>query len=76
MKELLEYIIRLLVDHPQEVQITEVDGARTAIFEVRCHPDDVGKVIGKSGKTISAMRIILGTAAAKQGRRAMIEVVE
>jgi uncharacterized protein len=76
MKELLEYIVRLLVDHPQEVQITEVDGARTAIFEVRCHPDDVGKVIGKSGKTISAMRVILGTAAAKQGRRAMIEVVE
>ena len=76
MKELLEYMVRLLVDHPNEVRITEVDGAKTAIFELRCHPEDIGKIIGKSGKTISAIRVILGTAAAKQGRRAMVEVVE
>ena len=76
MKELLEYMVRLLVDHPNDVRITEVDGAKTAIFELRCHPEDIGKIIGKSGKTISAIRVILGTAAAKQGRRAMVEVVE
>ncbi|MBP7276106.1 MAG: KH domain-containing protein [Kiritimatiellae bacterium] len=76
MKELLEYMVRLLVDHPNDVRITEVDGAKTAIFELRCHAEDIGKIIGKSGKTISAIRVILGTAAAKQGRRAMVEVVE
>ncbi len=76
MKELLEYMVRLLVDHPNDVRIAEVDGAKTAIFELRCHPEDIGKIIGKSGKTISAIRVILGTAAAKQGRRAMVEVVE
>lgn len=76
MKELLEYMVRLLVDHPNDVWITEVDGAKTAIFELRCHAEDIGKIIGKSGKTISAIRVILGTAAAKQGRRAMVEVVE
>lgn len=76
MKELLEYIVRLLVDHPEDVHITEVDGAKTAIFELRCHPEDIGKVIGKSGKTVSAIRVVLGTVAAKNGRRAMLEVVE
>jgi predicted RNA-binding protein YlqC (UPF0109 family) len=76
MKELLEYIVRVLVDHPNDVRITEVDGERTVIFELRCHPDDVGKVIGKTGKTVGAIRILLNTAAAKQGRRAMLEIVE
>jgi predicted RNA-binding protein YlqC (UPF0109 family) len=76
MKELLEYVVRLLVDHPDEVRITEVDGAKTAIFELRCHAEDIGKVIGKSGKTVGAIRMILSTVAAKQGRRAMLEVVE
>ena len=76
MKELLEYIIRLLVDHPEDVRITEVDGEKTAIFELRCHPEDVGKVIGKNGKTVGAIRLILSTVAARKGRRAMLEVVE
>ena len=76
MKELIEYIVKALVDHPEDVQITEVDGERTIIFELRCHADDVGKVIGESGKTVSAIRILLNTAAAKQGRRAMLEVVD
>ena len=76
MRELLEYIVRALVDHPNDVRITEVDGERTVIFELRCHPDDVGKVIGKTGKTVGAIRILLNTAASKQGRRAMLEIVE
>ena len=76
MRELLEYIVRVLVDHPNDVRITEVDGERTVIFELRCHPDDVGKVIGKTGKTVGAIRVLLNTAAAKQGRRAMLEIVE
>lgn len=76
MREMLEYIIRALVDHPDDVKITEVEGERTVIYELRCHPDDVGKVIGKNGKTVGAIRTLLSTAAARQNRRAMLEVVE
>jgi predicted RNA-binding protein YlqC (UPF0109 family) len=76
MKELMEYILRALVDHPQDVQVTEMDGERTMVFEVRCHTEDVGKVIGKSGKTIAAIRTILNTAASKAGKRAVLEVAE
>ncbi len=76
MKELVEYVVRALVDHPNDVRLTEVDGEKTVIFELRCHPEDVGKVIGKNGKTVGAIRTLLSTAAAKQGRRAMLEVVE
>lgn len=76
MKELIEYIIRALVDHPDAVRLTEVDGEKTAIFELRCHADDVGKVIGKSGKTVGSIRTLLGAVAAREGRRAMLEVVE
>jgi predicted RNA-binding protein YlqC (UPF0109 family) len=49
MKEMLEYIVRHLVDHPDEIRITEVDGEKTAIYELRCHSEDIGKVIGKNG---------------------------
>ncbi|OQA25570.1 MAG: hypothetical protein BWY59_01724 [Verrucomicrobia bacterium ADurb.Bin345] len=76
MKELVEYIVRALVDHPDDIRITEVDGERTVVLELRCHPDDVGKVIGKSGKTVGAIRTLLSTAAARKNRRAMLEVVE
>jgi predicted RNA-binding protein YlqC (UPF0109 family) len=76
MRELLEYIVRALVDQPNDVRITEVDGERTVIFELRCHPDDVGKVIGKTGKTVGAIRVLLNTAASKQGRRVLLEIVE
>ena len=76
MKEMLEYIVRHLVDHPDEIRITEVDGEKTAIYELRCHSEDIGKVIGKNGKTVGAIRLILSTVAARKGRRAMLEVVE
>ncbi len=76
MKDLVEHIARSLVDHPDDVRVTEVDGEKTVVFELRCHPDDLGKVIGKGGKTIGAIRMLLTTAAARQGRRAMLEVVD
>ena len=76
MKELIEYVVKTLVDHPDDLRITEIEGERTIVFELRCHPDDVGKVIGKSGKTVGAIRTLLGTVAARQNRRAMLEVVE
>ncbi|MGD9781474.1 MAG: KH domain-containing protein [Kiritimatiellia bacterium] len=76
MKELIEYVVKTLVDHPDDLRITEIEGERTIVFELRCHPDDVGKVIGKSGKTVGAIRTLLSTVAARQNRRAMLEVVE
>lgn len=75
MKELVEYIVRALVDHPDDVRIIEVDGERTIIFELRCHAEDIGKVIGKSGKTVGAIRTLLSTVAARENKRAMLEVV-
>ncbi|MDF7825304.1 KH domain-containing protein [Pontiellaceae bacterium B12227] len=76
MKQILESIAKSLVDAPNEVQITEVDGEKTIIFELRCNAKDVGKIIGKSGKTVGAMRTIMNSMAAKQGRKAMLEVVD
>lgn len=76
MKELIEYVVKALVDHPEDLRITEIQGERTIVFELRCHPEDVGKVIGKSGKTVGAIRTLLSTVAARQNKRAMLEVVE
>jgi predicted RNA-binding protein YlqC (UPF0109 family) len=76
MKQILESIAKSLVDAPSEVQITEVDGEKTIVFELRCNAKDVGKIIGKSGKTVGAMRTIMNSMAAKQGRKAMLEVVD
>lgn len=76
MKELVEYISKTLVDHPEELHITEIEGERTIVFELRCNDEDVGKIIGKSGKTIGAIRTLLSTVAARQNRRAVLEVVE
>ena len=76
MKELIEYVVKALVDHPDDLRIAEIEGERTIVYELRCHPEDVGKVIGKSGKTVGALRTLLSTVAARQNKRAMLEVVE
>ena len=59
MKELVEKMAKALVDRPEEVSVTEVDGEKTTVFELRVAPSDLGKVIGKQGKTARAMRTIL-----------------
>jgi uncharacterized protein len=76
MKKLVKQMITSLVDHPREVKVTEIKGDKSVIYELRCNQKDVGKVIGRSGKTVSAMRTLLGAIAARDGRRAMLEVVE
>jgi uncharacterized protein len=76
MKDLIEYVVKALIDHPDELRIAEIEGERTIVYELRCHPEDVGKVIGKSGKTVGALRVLLSTVASRQNRRAMLEVVE
>jgi hypothetical protein len=76
MKDLLEHIVKALVDHPADLRIAEMGGDKTVIFEMRCHPDDVGKIIGKGGKTVGAIRVLLTTVAMRSGKRALLEVVE
>ncbi|HMO51173.1 MAG TPA: KH domain-containing protein [Kiritimatiellia bacterium] len=65
-----------LVDYPDALHITEVAGAKTTVFELRCHESDVGKVIGKNGKAISSVRTLLSLVAARQDKRVLLEVVE
>lgn len=76
MKAFIEYVVKELVDHPEQVDVKEVDGERVVVFEVRLNPMDIGKVIGKSGRTITAIRTLLMSAAAKHGKRAMLEIIE
>ncbi len=76
MKNLVKKMLVSLVDHPRHVKITEIKGEKSVVYEVRCHEKDVGKVIGRSGKTVGAMRTLLGAIAIRSGRRALLEVVE
>ncbi len=76
MKELVEYIVKAVVDFPENVNITQVEGENTTVFEVRVRREDIGKVIGKKGRTINALRTILNATAAKADKRAMLEIVE
>lgn len=76
MKPFVEYVVKALVDHPEEVTVTEVETERAVIFELRLNQTDVGKVIGKSGRTINAIRSLLMSAAAKHGKRVMVEIIE
>jgi uncharacterized protein len=76
MKEFVEYVVKMLVDHPEEVNVKEVDGERVTVFELRLNQTDIGKIIGKSGRTITAIRTLLTSAAAKNGKRAMLEIIE
>ena len=76
MKEFVQKIVAELVDNPDAVRMTTLDGEKTSIVEMRCEQKDIGKIIGKSGKTITAIRILASTVAARQGRRAVVEVVE
>jgi predicted RNA-binding protein YlqC (UPF0109 family) len=75
MKEFIEYIVRSLVDDPSQVRVTEVEGSNTIIFELRVAPEDMGRVIGKGGRVANAMRSLLRVVAARQGRRATLEIV-
>jgi predicted RNA-binding protein YlqC (UPF0109 family) len=76
MKPFVEYVVKALVDHPDEVSVTEVETERAVIFELRLNQTDIGKVIGKSGRTINAIRSLLMSAAAKHGKRVMVEIIE
>lgn len=76
MMNYVQSLILPLVDHPSDVHMTAIDGEKTLVIELRCNSQDLGKVIGKNGKTIQAVRALLSTLASRQGKRALIEVVE
>ena len=76
MKELIEVMAKALVDAPEEVTVTENKGDQTSVFELRVTKGDVGKVIGKEGRTAQSMRIILGAASAKLKRRCVLEILD
>lgn len=76
MKELITYIAKALVDKPEEVSVNEVEGEKTTILELKVAPEDLGKVIGKQGRTARAMRTILSATATKLRKRAVLEILE
>ncbi|NIP37483.1 MAG: KH domain-containing protein [Candidatus Dadabacteria bacterium] len=74
--ELISYIAKSLVDSPDQVEVKEVIGEQTTVLELKVAQDDLGKIIGKQGKTAKAIRTILGAAAAKAKKRAVLEILE
>ena len=76
MKTLIEYIAKSLVDLPEEVQVSEVEGEQTTVLELKVSKEDLGKVIGKQGRTARAMRTILSAASTKSKKRTVLEILE
>lgn len=76
LKEFVEFMAKSIVDNPEEVQVTEVAGEKTTVIELRVASEDLGKVIGKQGRTAKAIRSILSAAAAKIKKRAVLEILE
>jgi hypothetical protein len=76
MKELIAYMAKELVDFPEQVEIREVEGEKTTVLELKVAKEDIGKVIGRQGKTARAMRSILSATATKQGKRAVLEILD
>jgi predicted RNA-binding protein YlqC (UPF0109 family) len=76
IKEIVEYLVKLIVDKPEEVKITEKRGEQIIIFEVRANKQDFGKILGKQAKNIQAIRTLVNAISAKAGKRSIIEIVE
>ena len=76
MREFVDYIVRALVDNPDQVDVREVEGSRSIIYELRVAAGDLGKLIGKSGQTAKSIRTLLAAVAARQGKRAVLEILE
>lgn len=76
LKELVEYIVKCLVDKPESVNVSEITGEQAIIIELRVASEDLGKVIGKEGRTARAIRTLVHAAATKEGKRAVLEILE
>ena len=76
MKDLISYIARALVDFPEEVQVDAVEGRHTTVLEIKVAKNDMGKIIGRKGRTAQAIRTILSAASGKTGKRHVLEIIE
>jgi uncharacterized protein len=76
MREFLEFIIRQLVEYPDEMMLTEIPSGKTTMFRLQLRQSDVGRVIGRNGQTIHAIRALLASSAARHGQRATLEILE
>lgn len=76
MKALVEYIVKSLVDKPEEVEVNEVEGSQVAVLELKVAKDDLGKVIGKQGRTARAIRTIINAASIRANKRIVLEILE
>jgi len=76
LRELVDYMAKALVDHPEQVEVSELQGEQTSVIELRVAKEDLGKVIGKQGRTARAMRTILSAASTKIRKRAVLEIIE
>ena len=76
MKELIEFMAKVLVDSPDDVEVTEIVGEQSSVIELRVAREDLGKVIGKQGRTARAMRTILSAASTKLKKRAVLDIIE
>jgi predicted RNA-binding protein YlqC (UPF0109 family) len=76
MKELLEAVAKALVDNPDQVQVRAIEGEEVTVLELRVHPSDLGKVIGREGRIVESIRIILGAVGMKLRKRVTVEILE
>ena len=76
MKDFLTQIVQALVDNPEEIQVNEIEGSQTTVLELKVAKSDLGKVIGKQGRTANAIRTLLSAASGKAGKRHMLEIVD
>jgi hypothetical protein len=76
MKDLIKYIAQALVDYPEQVEVSEVEGEQTSVIELKVAKDDLGKIIGKQGRTARSIRTILSAASAKIKKRSVLEIIE
>ena len=76
MKELLEIIAKNLVDYPDKVTVSEIQGDRSVVLELKVAPEDMGKVIGKQGRIAKAIRTVVKAAATKQNKRVIVEIIQ
>ncbi|MGE4559790.1 MAG: KH domain-containing protein [Desulfobulbus sp.] len=76
MRELIEFIVGKLVDHPEKIEVTQQEDEETVTLELRVAQEDLGKVIGKQGRTARAMRAVLAAAVSGEGKRTRLEIIE
>ena len=76
MKEFVEFIVKKIVDSPDLVEVSFIEGKSTAIIELRVAPGDVGKIIGKSGRTANALRTLVNAVASRQNQKVVLEIIE